>query len=211
MVEDYLLYKNTINNDLKHKLIDSYLEHKSIKKLCKLYPRLSKSEIQRHLITTIRLPDELQELESSLHSNPNLSKIIACFATDHHNWDGQKSKKDKVVSLALSIAKYLDTDKQINLVFQGIKAPDNLPVRPTTDMAKEALFNILENRYYINKKKVLDLFSGTGNIAFEFASRGAENITAVDQHFHCCNFITKTATKLNYTIDVRKMDCFWKI
>ena len=126
MVEDYLLYKNTINNDLKHKLIDSYLEHKSIKKLCKLYPRLSKSEIQRHLITTIRLPDELQELESSLHSNPNLSKIIACFATDHHNWDGQKSKKDKVVSLALSIAKYLDTDKQINLVFQGIKAPDNL-------------------------------------------------------------------------------------
>ena len=88
-----------------------------------------------------------------------------------------------------------------------IKAPDNLPVRPTTDMAKEALFNILENRYYINKKKVLDLFSGTGNIAFEFASRGAENITSVDQHFHCCNFITKTATKLNYRIDVRKMDC----
>ena len=88
-----------------------------------------------------------------------------------------------------------------------IKAPNNLPARPTTDMAKEALFNILENRYYINKKKVLDLFSGTGNIAFEFASRGAENITAVDQHLHCCNFITKTATKLNYKIDVRKMEC----
>ena len=88
-----------------------------------------------------------------------------------------------------------------------IKAPDNLPVRPTTDMAKEALFNILENRYYINKKKVLDLFSGTGNIAFEFASRGAEKIIVVDQHLHCCNFITKTATKLDYKIDVRKMDC----
>ena len=90
-----------------------------------------------------------------------------------------------------------------------IKAPDNLPVRPTTDMAKEALFNILENRYYINKKKVLDLFSGTGNIAFEFASRGAKKIIAVDQHFHCCNFITKTAINLNYTIDVRKMDCLY--
>lgn len=88
-----------------------------------------------------------------------------------------------------------------------IKAPDNLPVRPTTDMAKEALFNILENRYYISKKKVLDLFSGTGNIAFEFASRGAENITAVDQHFNCCNFITKTASKLDYKIDLRKLDC----
>ena len=45
-----------------------------------------------------------------------------------------------------------------------IKAPDNLPVRPTTDMAKEALFNILENRYYINKKKVLDLFSAFDGI-----------------------------------------------
>lgn len=88
-----------------------------------------------------------------------------------------------------------------------ISAPEKLPVRPTTDIAKEALFNILENRYYINKKKVLDLFSGTGNIAFEFASRGVENIIAVDQHFHCCNFITKTATKLNYKIDIKRMDC----
>ena len=55
-----------------------------------------------------------------------------------------------------------------------LSAPKKLPVRPTTDMAKEALFNILENRYYLDTKKVLDLFSGTGNIAFEFASRGCE-------------------------------------
>ena len=64
--------------------------------------------------------------------------------------------------------------------------PNTLPVRPTTDRAKEGLFNILDNRYFFKGKNVLDLFSGTGNIAFEFASRGAENITAVDQHFHCC-------------------------
>ncbi|MEE2700513.1 MAG: RsmD family RNA methyltransferase [Bacteroidota bacterium] len=88
-----------------------------------------------------------------------------------------------------------------------IKAPNSLPVRPTTDMAKEAIFNILENRYFLEQKKVLDLFTGTGNIAFEFASRGAKDIIAIDQHLHCCNFITKTATELDYKIDIRKMDC----
>ncbi len=50
-------------------------------------------------------------------------------------------------------------------------APKKLPVRPTTDMAKEGLFNILNNRFYFDGLKVLDLFSGTGNISFEFASR----------------------------------------
>ena len=126
MVRDHRVYKNTINKDVKVKLIDAYIEHKSIKKLCKLYPRLSKSQIQRHLITTIRLPDELKQIESSLHSDPNLSKVIACFATDHYDWDGQQAKKEKVVSLALSIAKYLDIDKQMNLVFQGIKTSDDV-------------------------------------------------------------------------------------
>ena len=47
-----------------------------------------------------------------------------------------------------------------------IIAPKNLPARPTTDRAKEALFNILENRYQLNNKKLLDLFSGTGNISY---------------------------------------------
>ena len=55
-----------------------------------------------------------------------------------------------------------------------LTAPKKLPVRPTTDMAKEALFNILNNRFYFEELKVLDLFSGTGNISYEFASRGVE-------------------------------------
>ena len=86
-------------------------------------------------------------------------------------------------------------------------APNTLPVRPTTDRAKEALFNILENRYFFDGKKILDLFSGTGNIAFEFASRGCEDIMVIDQNFHCCNFISKIAEELNYNILVKKMDC----
>jgi len=51
-----------------------------------------------------------------------------------------------------------------------LNAPKNLPVRPTTDMAKEALFNILYNRYDFDEISICDLFAGTGNISFEFAS-----------------------------------------
>ena len=50
-----------------------------------------------------------------------------------------------------------------------ITAPKNLPVRPTTDIAKESLFNILNNHYYFDSISIVDLFSGTGNIAYEFA------------------------------------------
>lgn len=79
-----------------------------------------------------------------------------------------------------------------------ITAPKNLPVRPTTDMAKESLFNILNNRYYFDEVTVLDLFSGTGNISYEFASRGSEKILSVDKNFHCIRFIEQTANELGF-------------
>ena len=75
-------------------------------------------------------------------------------------------------------------------------APKKLPVRPTTDMAKEALFNILNNQYYFDEISVLDLFAGTGNISYEFASRGTENITCVDQNYGCIKYINETAELL---------------
>ena len=53
-----------------------------------------------------------------------------------------------------------------------LTAPKKLPVRPTTDFAKEALFNIINNDFYFDNITVIDLFSGTGNISYEFASRG---------------------------------------
>lgn len=77
-----------------------------------------------------------------------------------------------------------------------IVAPKNLPTRPTTDMAKEALFNMLNNEFYFEDLTVLDLFSGTGNISYEFASRGTEDITSVDQNMYCTRFIQATAEKL---------------
>ena len=60
-------------------------------------------------------------------------------------------------------------------------APASLPVRPTTDVAKEALFNILSNEFDMEGLTVTDLFAGTGNISYEFASRGAESVRAVDR------------------------------
>ena len=64
-----------------------------------------------------------------------------------------------------------------------LSPPKNLPVRPTTDMSKEALFNILNNHFNFAELSVLDLFAGTGNISFEFASRGSELIVSVDADF----------------------------
>jgi len=89
-----------------------------------------------------------------------------------------------------------------------LQAPKNLPVRPTTDMAKEALFNIINNAYYFNNITVLDLFSGTGNISFEFGSRGTENITAVDAHFGCIKYINTISNELDLNINTIKSDVF---
>ena len=78
-----------------------------------------------------------------------------------------------------------------------IVAPTNLPVRPTTDMAKESLFNIIENYYDFEEIEVLDLFAGTGNISYELVSRGCPKVVSVDHDFGCVKFIRETANKLN--------------
>jgi 16S rRNA (guanine(966)-N(2))-methyltransferase RsmD len=89
-----------------------------------------------------------------------------------------------------------------------ITAPKKLPVRPTTDMAKESLFNILNNQYYFDDISVLDLFSGTGNISYEFASRGTKQITAVDTDYGCIKFINQTSDAMEMNINTIKSDVF---
>jgi 16S rRNA (guanine966-N2)-methyltransferase len=70
--------------------------------------------------------------------------------------------------------------------------------RPTTDFAKESLFNILNNRFDFEDIEVLDLFSGTGSISFEFASRGAKKVDSVEQNSKHASFIIKTAQELKF-------------
>ncbi|WP_445721946.1 RsmD family RNA methyltransferase [Flavobacterium sp.] len=89
-----------------------------------------------------------------------------------------------------------------------IVAPKKLPVRPTTDMAKEALFNIINNHFNFSDLNVLELFAGTGNIGYEFGSRGNTRVIAVDADYGCISFIRKTATELELDITPIKSDAF---
>ncbi len=90
-----------------------------------------------------------------------------------------------------------------------IKPPKNLPVRPTTDLAKESLFNILRNKVSFEQKKALDLFAGTGSLSYEFASRGCDAIVSIDLNFKCIQFIKQTAKEFGMdSIRTMRTDVF---
>src|SRR5215216_767713 len=90
-----------------------------------------------------------------------------------------------------------------------IHPPSKMPfTRPTTDIAKEGLFNVLQNNLDLSKLKVLDLFGGTGNISYEFASRGATDLTVVEKDPQMNEFIRKTSTQLGFGFKVLKIDVF---
>lgn len=87
--------------------------------------------------------------------------------------------------------------------------PAKIPARPTTDRAKESLINILLSNYGLVGKHCLDLFSGTGNLAYELASQGAESVTAVDINFNSAEYIKQTFEKLGFeNSKVIKADVF---
>ena len=75
--------------------------------------------------------------------------------------------------------------------------PTNITARPTTDMARENLFNVLGNIIDLEGKTVLDLFAGTGAMSFEFLSRGAAHVTSVEKARVQCEFIKRVQQQLN--------------
>jgi len=91
-----------------------------------------------------------------------------------------------------------------------ISPPANMPhTRPTTDIAKEGLFNIIQNNLDIEGLKTLDLFGGTGSISYELASRGASNLTIIEKDPSMHAFIQKTAASLKIeNIQIIRMDVF---
>lgn len=91
-----------------------------------------------------------------------------------------------------------------------INPPANMPhTRPTTDVAKEGLFNILQNNLDFGELKTLDIFGGTGSISYELASRGAVDCTIVEKDTAMYEFIKKTALDLKIAnFKVIKMDVF---
>ncbi len=84
--------------------------------------------------------------------------------------------------------------------------PKNLPVRPTTDRAREALFSILNHKFDFSDCRILDLYSGTGSISYEFCSRGSNDVTSVDKHNACVRYINQTAKELDMQIKAYKAD-----
>ncbi len=91
-----------------------------------------------------------------------------------------------------------------------ISPPAKMPyTRPTTDIAKEGLFNILQNNLEIESLKTLDLFGGTGCISYELASRGVQDLTIIEKDSHMFDFIRNTAALLNFhNFKVLKSDVF---
>lgn len=77
-----------------------------------------------------------------------------------------------------------------------IFVPKGFNSRPTTDFAKEGLFNLIDNRMDLEDKKILDVCSGTGNISLEFISGGVGSVLAVDQNFACVRYLQKVAKDL---------------
>ena len=74
--------------------------------------------------------------------------------------------------------------------------PSTFSARPTTDFAKENIFNVISNHIDLEGLDALDLFAGTGSISYEFASRGARSVTSVEINPVHCNFIRQTAAQL---------------
>lgn len=81
--------------------------------------------------------------------------------------------------------------------------PKNFPSRPTTDFAKEGLFNILEHHYTLDGLNILDLCAGTGNISVEFVSREYGKVTAVDQNSNCIRHIKSMCEKLGCSSEIK--------
>lgn len=86
--------------------------------------------------------------------------------------------------------------------------PNNIPARPTTDLAREALFNILHHVFDFDHLTALDLFGGTGSISYELASRGCAAVTLVEQHRASTDFVRQTAQRLSMPIEVVRADVF---
>lgn len=83
-----------------------------------------------------------------------------------------------------------------------------LPVRPTTDFAREGLFNVLENQIDFEDISLLDLFAGTGMISLEFLSRGAKNALAIDNHPNCVTHIRQLASTFQVSLEAQKRNVF---
>ena len=94
---------------------------------------------------------------------------------------------------------------------QRLIIPRNLPIRPTTDIAKEGLFNILNNSIDFETVRVADFFAGSGSIGFEFISRGNKDLTFIENNYKCIKHLSNTAKKFCVQVKIIPKDVFKEI
>ncbi len=89
---------------------------------------------------------------------------------------------------------------------KGFRFPQrNMPhARPTTDRAKEALFNVLDQKYYFDQIEVLDLYTGLGSISLEFLSRGCKSVTAIESNYKSIRYISDLVKQLDLNLEIRQ-------
>lgn len=87
--------------------------------------------------------------------------------------------------------------------------PKSFSSRPTTDMARESLLNVLLNKYHLDELSAIDLFAGTGAVSFEFASRGMQKVLAVESNFKVCRYLSGQIKEFDFEqIKIIKKDVF---
>lgn len=92
---------------------------------------------------------------------------------------------------------------------RNIPVRKDFPSRPTTDFAKENIFNVIYNHFDFEGLTVLDLFSGTGSVSYEFASRGCEKVIAVEKDYKSAGFIRNTISEFDFEeVTLIKGDAF---
>ena len=121
VINEHVANKKYINNFLKRRLTEEFVGSRSMAKVIRDNPEFSKKEIMRHVRTSLRLPEQLREIEvqGELHPDPECSLQIALFAVNHYEWDNQRQDEKKVTQMAQAISKCIHADVQLLEAFSN--------------------------------------------------------------------------------------------
>ena len=121
MVNEHIANKIEIQKHLRQRLTREFVELRSMAKVIKNNPEITKDVIKQHIRTSLRLPLELKKLENegNLHSDPDCSLQIALFAVNYYKWNRKKNDEKKVIRMAKSISRYVNKNKDLNQIFSN--------------------------------------------------------------------------------------------
>ena len=121
VINEHAANKKYINNFLRRRLTEEFVGSRSMAKVIRDNPEFSKTDIMKHVRTSLRLPEQLREMESQgeLHSDPECSLQIALFAVNYYEWDNQRQDEEKVTQMAQAISKCIHADVKLREAFSN--------------------------------------------------------------------------------------------